>query len=351
MTITDLHREVEEIKGKMRDILETADKEKKDVTAEEEKTFLALEKSFKVVERKVNAWNFQDDKPVKTFTPPMLKTGGELSDRTAYFIGANYWTIFASANFTGKTTAEEFLRGVVYNTPERRTMVEGSGTLGGYSVPDQWAAEIWDAAIEQSILLGRCRVYPLKTDTLHIPCWDSSDHSAGPVGDVESSWLGEAATASAVTPVLRLVTLIPKKLGMYVHTSCEVSEDSLSLNNQLGPMLTRSLNFTIDDSLINGDGVAKPLGFLNAGATISVGRATAGAINYTDVMNLYQRILPVFLSEPIWIASPAAMGQLLAMTDGGSHYIFPASLTGVSQAVPATLLGRPLLISEKAPTL
>jgi HK97 family phage major capsid protein len=243
----------------------------------------------------------------------------------------------------------EFLT-VVTKKLETRTMSEGSGTDGGFTVPEYWAAEIWDSALEQSVFLDGTSMYPMKSNVLYVPAWKSDDHSSGPIGGIEGQWLGELQTGTRKTPKLRFIKFDANKLALFVQASIELEDDSLTLKDQIAPTLRRSLNFSLDDALISGNGVAKPTGLILSGSTVSHSRSAANSIGFADVCGMYARLHPSLVVGARWIASPASIPQLLQVTTTAGEALFIPK-GGLSEKVPGFILGCPLYISEKASNL
>ena len=106
----------------------------------------------------------------------------------------------------GYNNFNDFLN-VVTKKLETRALNETMGTDGGFSVPEYWAAEIWDSALEGSVFMDGVSMYPMKSNILYIPAWKSEDHTAGPVGGVQGEWLGELKTGTRVTPKMKFVKL------------------------------------------------------------------------------------------------------------------------------------------------
>jgi HK97 family phage major capsid protein len=249
----------------------------------------------------------------------------------------------------GYNNFNDFLN-VVTKKLETRALNETMGTDGGFSVPEYWAAEIWDSALEGSVFMDGVSMYPMKSNILYIPAWKSEDHTAGPVGGVQGEWLGELKTGTRVTPKMKFVKLEAQKLAIFVQGSIEVEEDSLSLSAQIAPTLRRSLNFTLDDVLISGNGIAKPQGIMSAAGVIQHTRVTANQIGFADVCGVYARLHPSLVMGARWIASPSTLPQLLTIaTTAGEALFIPKG--GLSEKVPGYMLGMPLYISEKVSAL
>ena len=249
----------------------------------------------------------------------------------------------------GYNNFNDFLN-VVTKKLETRALNETMGTDGGFSVPEYWAAEIWDSALEGSVFMDGVSMYPMKSNILYIPAWKSEDHTAGPVGGVQGEWLGELKTGTRVTPKMKFVKLEAQKLAIFVQGSIEVEEDSLTLSQQIAPTLRRSLNFTLDDVLISGNGIAKPQGIMRAAGVIQHTRAAANQISFADVCGVYARLHPSLVMGARWIASPSTLPQLLTIaTTAGEALFIPKG--GLSEKVPGYMLGMPLYISEKVSAL
>jgi len=248
--------------------------------------------------------------------------------------------------------AETFYRSVANDIREARYMNVGSGAEGGFSVPESLVADYWDGAFSAGQIQPLCRQYTAESDTMTIIGWDSADHSLGPIGGVSCSFVAEGAEASFVTPKLRTIGLTMHKAAMYVDISREAAQDGLRLRDQINSMMPRSLAWFMDNQTLNGLGVGAPLGAYNSPSLIQIGRTTAGSIVYGDVIAAWGRLIPSMQKNAVWVCSPAVVPELLAMTDAASHFIWlPSNIGSAAGAPPLNLLGRPVVVTEQAPTL
>ncbi|MCX5839409.1 MAG: phage major capsid protein [Deltaproteobacteria bacterium] len=284
--------------------------------------------------------------------------GGNMETNSLFANNTNWRSIFGReprATEGGINRLGDFLLAVHEGgTDERlkRTMVSSSGSDGGFAIPEQVWSVIFDAGIEASVTLDRCTMLPMQSDTLHVPGWDSADHTAGPVGQVTGSWLGEATDATRVSPKLRLVSYFAHKLGMFIGASAEVLQDSEALARALAPLMRSSLAFNMDAAILTGDSVAKPAGILNSAATVKKTRVTPGNITFTDVTGMLGRLLPGCIGKAVWLTSPSGFAGLLSLeTSTGSGQLVLQSTPGPAGALPMTIFGMPLRITEKLPAL
>jgi len=147
---------------------------------------------------------------------------------------------------------------------EGRAMVEGIGSDGGFSVPDEFAGWLLDKSLESEIVRPRAQVWPMISDTRKIPAWDGSDHSSNLFGGFVGYWLAEAGTATRTYGKLRQVVLNAKKLACFTQTSNEVIADGMSFEQQLGEKLIQCIGWYSDYAYLNGSGAGQLIGVLNS---------------------------------------------------------------------------------------
>lgn len=231
-----------------------------------------------------------------------------------------------------------------------RTLNTITGAEGGYSVPEQTWASIYDSGVEQSVTLDKVTMFPMTNDTLYIAAWDSSDHTTGCIGAVQGSWLGEGQAATRVTPKQRVLTYYSHKLAMYIAATAEVLQDGQALANSLLMLMRNSLAFSLDEVILTGSGIARPTGILNSNATVSVSRSIANQIVFADLAGMMGRLLPSSLNNSVWLVSPSAFAELVGLVTETSSGNLVMSYNGATN-LSMQILGRPVRITEKLPSL
>lgn len=229
-----------------------------------------------------------------------------------------------------------------------RAMVSGDI---GYLVPDEYSAQLFDQTLESSVVLQRCRIEPMTSDTKHVAGF-SNNGSAAPFG-IGGGWASEGSTLSPQTLSYRALNLQAKKLACLIQLSNESISDGAEVDGQVQQAMTGALSWLLDKALLAGSGAGEPLGILASSATIQVdieNGQLANTLVYENLANMLGRLLPSSFANSVWIASPSTVPQLLtlgiAVGLGGTPVpVLTQNNSGFS------LLTRPCIFTEKASTL
>jgi HK97 family phage major capsid protein len=228
---------------------------------------------------------------------------------------------------------------------------------GGFLIPEILRADLLRIALERAIVRSRARVIPMDSLTVPLPAVDSTSNVASVYGGVVGYWTEEGATITESRPRFARVELRAQKLTLYTEMPNELIRDSIiSLEAFIGQIFPEALAWFEDVAFFIGGGVGEPLGFLNAPAAVSVTRdAGQGAVEWIDVVNMYCRMLPQSIDRAVWVVSPDVMASLLTMTfdTGAGTGTAPVMLgsgygDGGTGSPSMTMLGRPIVVSEKA---
>jgi HK97 family phage major capsid protein len=110
-----------------------------------------------------------------------------------------------------------------------------------------------------------------------------------------------------------------------------------------------------DYAFIQGNGVGKPMGLVNANCAVKFNRsggAGTPTFSLSDASKMLSRLLPASLKSAIWIVHPYALPGLTQLADASGRVVWIANeKTGIGGAaqgfVPGTLFGLPVYVSEK----
>lgn len=237
---------------------------------------------------------------------------------------------------------------------ESKQMVESVGASGGFLVPTEFQANLQAAMGESSIVRSRATVIRMRRRAIQLPVLDQTGTTSGIphwFGGMQFYWEEEAAEKTKTEAKFRQVELVAHKLIGYTRASDELMDDSaISLSDFLaGPMgMAGGIAWNEDYTFLQGSGAGQPLGVINAGATITVPRAAAGAIGFADLANMMENFLPS--GRGVWIISQSAMADLIQLNGpaGNPSYIWQPN---ARDGIPGMILGMPVIWSEKVPRI
>jgi HK97 family phage major capsid protein len=233
---------------------------------------------------------------------------------------------------------------------------EASGVTGGYTVPPEFYRQLLAIIEENAFIRPRAFIQPMGSATLQFPYLDvTTAQSAGVspfFGGLQMAWTAEAQTRTEYEPQFKMAELKAWELSGYSVSSNVLLQDAaFGLEKFLFALFGRAIAWFEEYAFLQGNGVGKPVGMLNAGATISYTRQNAGQITFSDIAGMWSNLLPYSFNKAIWAYSPTCVPQLLQLKDGASRAIFISIDQGVTQTPYWNLLGRPAIMTEKLPAL
>jgi HK97 family phage major capsid protein len=228
---------------------------------------------------------------------------------------------------------------------------------GGFLIPEELRSDLLSIALENSIVRSRATVIPMSSLAVPIPSVDETSRVSSLRGGVVAYWTEEGAAITESQASFGQVRLLSKKLTAYCEAPNELISDAPAFSSFLSTTLPEAIAFEEDYAFFTGSGVGEPLGVLDAGSTgtIATTRTSSGlAIEFADIINVFTRLLPGSYANAVWVCSPAVVSNLLSMVNvGGTSPVWlgGGQVDGGAGAPPMSILGRPLFVSEKVPTL
>lgn len=265
-------------------------------------------------------------------------------------------------------TASDFFQTIWHNTHKTPDIQAKLGRLrnafsstvpseGGFLIPELIRSELLRVSLETSIVRSRARVIPMETLRVPFPAIDSTSNVSSVYGGIVGYWTEEGAALTNSSASFSRIVLDAKKLTAYTEVPNELISDSIgSFEAFLNQIFPEALGFYEDVAFINGSGVGEPLGCLAAGnaAKISVSAETGQATNtivWENIVKMFARMLPGSLDRAVWVCSidtfPELATMALSVGTGGSAIWLNNGAAGP----PMTILGRPVIFTEKTPGL
>jgi HK97 family phage major capsid protein len=227
---------------------------------------------------------------------------------------------------------------------------------GGFLIPETLRADLLQLAMESSIVRSRAQIIPMSSLAVPIPSVDETSRVSSVFGGIVAYWTEEGAAATESQAKFGRVRLEAKKLTVYSEAPNELVADAPAFGAFIATNMPRAAAFFEDDAFLNGSGVGEPLGVLNGTGVISTTRHATTGIDFDDVINVFTRLLPGSYDTAVWLCAPDTIPDLLKLvlpTGGtGNETVAPPLWLMGQSAVggpPLTLLGRPLIVSEKVP--
>ena len=231
-------------------------------------------------------------------------------------------------------------------------MVESEDSQGGALVPEQWADEIYHAAIESSIVRSRIAkgaIIKATSDSVKIRRLVETDRSSSLFGGVTFKWVKEAGdkTAAISKPALGMLELTPNKLVGGCWVSNELEDDYGNFGDFMTLAFGQAIRFIEDDYFLWGSGAGVPLGAINAanGSLISVTRNAIGLLNWTDIAHMVERLLPLSWETAVWLLNPDVIDELFEANAPAANQ---AAVLDLSER---KLWGIPFIPTEKCQAL
>jgi HK97 family phage major capsid protein len=225
----------------------------------------------------------------------------------------------------------------------KASLVEGTDSTGGVLVPEQWADEVYEAAMENAIVRPRANVLPMSTDTLPIPVLVDGSRATNIFGGITLTAVGEGGDQYATTgaPVFGLLKLTAHKFIASTFVSNELAADARAFGPFMVQAFGKAVRFLEDDLFINGTGSGQPLGIMHAPALLAIVRnAGFGAIASDDFANMAARLAPGCWANAVWLINQSVLSTLANDATSG------ANAFGMIDMSSLTALGRPIVVTE-----
>jgi HK97 family phage major capsid protein len=260
----------------------------------------------------------------------------------------------------GRVEAAQKLAGI------RNALGSPAPADGGFLIPEEYRAELQRIALENSVVRANgARVIPMSVPRIKFPVLDSTSNASSVHGGIIAYWGEEGAALTASSPTFATIALDVHKLTGYTTIPNELLADSQpSVGPLVDELFPQGLAYFEDYAFIAGSGVGQPLGFLNAGAAITVSKESSQAADtllWANIVKMYSRMLPTSLGSAVWIMNQTNIEQLLQMTlpvknVAGTENVGGAGPVGITygngtSGPSFTLLGRPVILTEKVPAI
>lgn len=230
---------------------------------------------------------------------------------------------------------------------------------GGLLIPEEYRSEILRVMMPEAIVRPRARVIPMGAPRVEFPTLETTDHTlaAGFYGGIITHWTGEGDELTASAPKWGAVTLDSNDLTAYTEVPNQLIADSaISVTGFVESAFPEALRDSEDEAFIWGNGVKKPLGALHADNTAAVTvTKESGQPNDTivweNLIKMFARMLPTSMGRAVWVINNECFPELATMALSVGTGGAPIWLGDGVNTPPMSILGRPVVFTEKAAAL
>jgi len=336
--ITEKKQKLAGLVANMRKVIDLADTEKRDFTADETTKYEAFEADIQRLNNEIRreeqlrqVENELKTVPNSPFKPSLGADGAVNKLATKEY---------ANAFFNGY--CRKGRNGI---GPDITNALEvGTDAEGGYLVPQEWAQQLITELKELVVM----RQYATTITT-------ASDRNI-PVETARGAftWIDEEGAYSTNDPVFGNIVLSAFKLGGIVKVSEELLMDNAyNLEGRLREMAMEEFADKEEDAFIDGNNTLKPEGIFQTTAVAGVSvTGTTGAVSATPVVTFdnlidtYYGLAKKYRRNAVWVASDGHAKLVRKLKDQNDQYLWQPS-TQMGQ--PDMLLGRPFETSDSAP--
>jgi HK97 family phage major capsid protein len=254
----------------------------------------------------------------------------------------------------GFDNAGEFYRAVALHsngkTDRRLEMynaaTEKVGEDGGFLLPEDFRDAVNNKVEGPESLLAKTTQFKTASNQLSFPVnesavWDGTG--------IQAFWTPELGQYQKSQPIFAEKNFRLHKVTALVPVSEELLQDAAAIESYIKAQAPQAIVHKVNTAIISGDGVGKPMGFLNSGFKYKVAKESgqaADSIIFENINNMEARLLPLSKPKAVWLVNPQVIPALRLMKfDVGGGQNVPAYLpsTGLSGAPYGTLMGLPIM--------
>lgn len=222
-------------------------------------------------------------------------------------------------------------KGVV--APEQKDMLVSDQSTGGFLVADDYVPEILKAVVEVSPMREIARVRPTSSTSVKQP---------QRTGRPTAYWVGETETRTESQGSYGMLEIPTHEASALVDISTlDLEDPAYNLETELRSDLAEEFGRLEGAAFVSGDGVKKPLGFLNDPVITPVSTATNDTFAADDILTLKYSVKTAYQMQGRFLLNRAIIRTVRQMKASGTgEYLWVAG-SGLNGAAPATIDGDP----------
>jgi HK97 family phage major capsid protein len=326
-----------------RSILDLAEKENRELTAEEQTKYDTIMEDVD----KIGAQVENEERVAKLETEmtevieEVERGGADTSDERRY--ADSFRKVLAATN------SNEYMRAMQDVDRESRALQMDSDTAGGYTVaPQVFVASLIKAIDNQVFMRQLATTYQIpKAESMGAPSLDTDP--------ADPTWTSELLIGDEDgDTAFGKRELFPHPLAQYIKVSKKlVRASALNIDQIVRDRLSYKASVVEENAFLNGTGANQPLGVfvasangINTGQDVSTGNTTT-ALKADNLIECKYALKPGYWPRARWIFHRDVVKAIRKMKDGEGNYLWRAGLQGDRGD---TILEVPIIMSEYAPS-
>lgn len=310
-------------------LLDAAESEKRDLTAEEEQTYQRLNADLDAIDARAKDMADAEQRTKdadEAFRALLAKPETQERKGTEGDSELRRW-------------ARGEMRGFDVAAPASvsfRDLTKGTATAGGNTVPTTFYGQLMAHLIEVSGLMmaGPTVLNTASGETIEMPV--TTAHST-------ATLTPEATALTESDPAFAKRSLGAYKYGVLLQISSELLSDTgVDLEGYLSMQAGRALGNSFGADAVTGNGSSKPTGVMATATTGKTGATGAvGAFTADDLIDLYYSVISPYRNSTScgWLMRDATLGAARKLKDLQGQYLWQPS---IQVGAPDTLLGKPV---------
>lgn len=238
----------------------------------------------------------------------------------------------------------KFVRGgrEVLDNVEAKAMTVSDDTTGGFLAPEAFVGELLKNVILYSPIRQLARVMPMSTGSTVLPRRTSGS---------TAHWVSETETRTGTQAAYGQVRYIASESACHVDVSNVMLEDAaIDVASELSLEFAEEFGRLEGAAFVNGDGVNKPLGFMqDASGLTYTPSGDAAAITADSLITLFHAVPAPYRSGGTWLMNSTTLAAVRKLKYGTGEYI--VSLGGLANAPATSIMGRPIVEAPDMPDI
>lgn len=215
-----------------------------------------------------------------------------------------------------------------------RALSKGTATAGGNTVPLTFYDQLVEHLVDTTSVLqaGATVLNTASGEIIEVPVTTSHGAAAA---------VAEAGALAGTDPAFAKRTLGAFKFGQLITLSRELVDDTaVDLLGYVSRAAGRNIGLALGAKLATGAGTTEPWGVITRATTgVTGGAGVTGAFTADNLIDLMFSVVGPYRKNGSWLVKDSTLGSIRKLKDGAGRYLFdPAATVGQ----PDTVLGRPI---------